>query len=645
MKKSIIVIFVVLFSFLGANMLFATSDPDTTPDPFTFTDRTNVALSTEYKSNAITVTGIDGSTSISITGGTYSKNGGAYTSASGLVLPGNTVKVRKVSASTFSTTKSATLTIGSVSDTFSVTTMAADTQPDPFTFTDRTNASLNTEYKSNAITVAGINTASPISITGGTYAINGGTYTSASGSVSLGNTVKVRKVSSSAYATTKSATLTIGGVSDTFSVTTHALHSAGSLDTEGFNAGGLYPGIIITNTDTCGASPSSAATAIATQADGKLVVVGSAWNCGHGQFVVARYKTDGSLDTDFGTDGVASTQIDNDSAAFAVAIQADQKIVVAGYSAHSGGVTKFAVARYNTDGSLDTVNFNHLGTMPGTVTSFISGGNNTDDEARAVAIQADGKIVVAGYAQAEFKRYYALARYKTNGDLDTTFGGVTGTISSSMGTGDAAIIALAIQPADQYIVAAGQATSSGNGEFFVVRLDATGSWDDAFNGGAVITTIGTGSSWPTSMALQGDGKIVVAGYSSNGSNYDFAVVRYNTNSTLDTTFNTTGKVTTSIGSGNDWANAVAIQSADQKIVTAGYVTTTGSNKDFALVRYNTNGSLDTSFGSSGKVTTQIGTATDNKANGLAIQSDGKIVAAGSSSTATGYNFTTVRYWP
>ena len=223
MKKPIIVILALIYIFLGANMLFAFEDP--TPDAFTFTDRTNVALNTEFKSNAITVSGINTASPISVTGGTYSINGAAYTSASGNVSLGNTVKVRKVSAGTYSTTKSATLTIGTVSDTFSVTTMAnpVDTTPDAFHFTDRTDVALSTEYKSNAITVAGINTASPISIVGGTYAINGGTYTSASGTVSLGNTVKVRKVSSSAYSTTKSATLTIGGVSDTFSVTTLAL--------------------------------------------------------------------------------------------------------------------------------------------------------------------------------------------------------------------------------------------------------------------------------------------------------------------------------------------------------------------------------------------------------------------------------------
>ena len=222
MKKLVIVTVALLCSFLSASNSFCV--PDTIPDPFTFTDRTNVALSTEYKSNAITVSGINAAAPISIVSGTYSINGAAYTSASGTVTVGNTVKVRKVSAATYSTTKSATLTIGGVSDTFSVTTHSATT-PDPFTFTDRTNVALSTEYESNAITVSGINAAAPISIVGGTYSINGAAYTSASSTVSLGNTVKVRKVSAAAYSTTKSATLTIGGVSDTFSVTTLASYT------------------------------------------------------------------------------------------------------------------------------------------------------------------------------------------------------------------------------------------------------------------------------------------------------------------------------------------------------------------------------------------------------------------------------------
>ena len=132
-----------------------------------------------------------------------------------------------------------------------------------------------------------------------------------------------------------------------------------------------------------------------------------------------------------------------------------------------------------------------------------------------------------------------------------------------------------------------------------------------------------------SVAIQSDGKIVAAGYSDDGSNDDFALVRYNTDGSLDASFDGDGKVTTAIGSGADQACSVAIQS-DGKIVAAGY-SNNGSNEDFALVRYNTDGSLDTNFNSDGKVTTEVGSINDY-AWSVTIQSDGKIVAAGVSTT-------------
>ncbi len=206
------------------NVRAVRSTGDTTPDTFAFTDRTGVALNTVVISNTITVYGIDTTTGISISGGTYSINGGAYSSASGAVNNGNTVTVRQTSSGSYSTTTNATLTIGGVSDTFSVTTQAftPDTTPDQFAFTDQTGVALNTTINSNTITLSGINSASPISITGGKYSVNGGSYTSAGGSVNNGNAVTVQLASAGSYSTTTNATLTIGGVSDTFSVTTTA---------------------------------------------------------------------------------------------------------------------------------------------------------------------------------------------------------------------------------------------------------------------------------------------------------------------------------------------------------------------------------------------------------------------------------------
>ncbi|WAK02567.1 multiheme c-type cytochrome [Methylobacter sp. YRD-M1] len=197
---------------------------DTTPDPFYFTDQTGITLNTVVTSNTITVSGINASTAISVSGGLYSRNGGAFTADSGNVNNGDTVRVQQTSSSSDSTTTNTVLTIGGVQDTFSVTTLAAsaDTTPDAFGFTAQTDVALNTAVTSNAVTITGINAPAPVSVSGGSYSINGGAFTSAAGSINNGDSVRVQLTSSSQYSTQTTATLTIGGVQGAFQVTTLA---------------------------------------------------------------------------------------------------------------------------------------------------------------------------------------------------------------------------------------------------------------------------------------------------------------------------------------------------------------------------------------------------------------------------------------
>ena len=183
-----------------------------------------------------------------------------------------------------------------------------------------------------------------------------------------------------------------------------------------------------------------------------------------------------------------------------------------------------------------------------------------------------------------------------------------------------------VQP-DGKIVVAGNSYNGTHYDFAVVRYSADGSRDSSFNGNGKVTTDFDGSDdYGSSVAVQGDGKIVVAGSSGAGSNHKFAVARYNSNGSLDTTFNSTGKVTTSIDINGAYGASVAVQS-DGKIVVAG---SSGSypNDDLALVRYNPNGSLDTTFNGIGKVTTSFVGRTGSRAASLTIQGDGNIVAAG-----------------
>ena len=199
-----------------------TAAKDTTPDAFTFTDQTGVALSSTVTSNEITVSGINAPTAISISNGKYSLNGGAFIATAGTVKTGDKVKVQHTSSANYAAKVDTVLTIGGVSDTFSSTTAAKDTTPDAFACTDQTNVALSAVVTSNELTVAGINAPTAISVTGGKYSINNGAFTATAGTVKTGDKVKVQHTSSANYAAKVDTVLTIGGVSDTFSSTTAA---------------------------------------------------------------------------------------------------------------------------------------------------------------------------------------------------------------------------------------------------------------------------------------------------------------------------------------------------------------------------------------------------------------------------------------
>ncbi|MCC7306375.1 MAG: PxKF domain-containing protein [Acidobacteria bacterium] len=370
--------------------------------------------------------------------------------------------------------------------------------------------------------------------------------------------------------------------------------------------------------------------AVAIQADGKIVVAGYASNGTNDDLAVARYNTDGSPDTTFSGDGKVTTPILGFDQAYSVAIQPDGKIVAAGASGSSSNLD-FAIVRYNSDGSLDTT-FDGDGKVTTPIGSSFDG-------AYSVAIQPDGKIVAAGYTDNAFDTDFAIARYNSDGSPDTTFDG-DGKVVTAFGTSFDGAYAVAIQ-ADGKIVAAGTSMNGAEFDFALVRYNSNGSLDPSFDtDGKVTTSVVTSSDQARSVTIQSDSRIVAAGYSFNGTNTDFAVVRYNSNGSLDTSFSGDGKVTTDVLGFDDFALSIAVQ-PDGKILTAGY-SDNGSDQDFSALRYNANGSLDASFDADGKVTTQVGISHD-QANAVAIQPDGRIVAAGYSLTGSNADFAVVRY--
>jgi uncharacterized delta-60 repeat protein/LPXTG-motif cell wall-anchored protein len=332
----------------------------------------------------------------------------------------------------------------------------------------------------------------------------------------------------------------------------------------------------------------------------------------------------GDLDPTFGDAGKVTTAIGEE--ARAVAVQPDGKIILAGYA--DTGVRVFAVTRYNPDGTLDST----FGTGGTQTTTF--GGNSG---AYAVAVQPDGKIVLGGSAYNGFT--FAVARYNADGTPDLTFG-VGGIETTSVG--DAAEgRAMALQP-DGKIVLAGY---GGDGDVFAaVRYNSDATLDPSFGSGGIQTTAVGEFSGANAVAIQSDGTILLAGWTDvlgNG-DHDFAMLRYDSDGSLDPTFGTGGMQTTAIGSAaaEDAASAMAVL-PDGKILVGGY--TTGDDQDFALARYEPDGSLDTGFGTGGKQITEIGTG-DDAANAMAVQPDGKIVLGGYAAGAD-RDFAVVRYEP
>jgi uncharacterized delta-60 repeat protein len=272
----------------------------------------------------------------------------------------------------------------------------------------------------------------------------------------------------------------------------------------------------------------------------------------------------------------------------------------------------------------------------GKVTTDFTGGF---DQAKGIAIQADGKIVAAGLAPAPGNDNFGLARYNPNGSLDLSFDG-DGRVTTDFAGGFDQANAVAIQ-ADGKIVAAGAAAISGT-DLAVARYKADGSLDPSFDSDGMLTTdYGFGSSFAQDVAIQPDGKIVAAGFGA-ATGFDFFLTRYNSNGSLDTSFDGDGKVTfPGLGSSDNRANSVAIQ-GDGKIVAAGCTSCFSSSSDFALVRYNSDGSLDGSFDGEGNVKTDFAGG-DDQAFALAILSDGRLVTAGGVSVSGGVDFGLARY--
>ncbi len=398
------------------------------------------------------------------------------------------------------------------------------------------------------------------------------------------------------------------------------LNADGSLDPS-FGQGGRV------QTDFGGADNASA---VGVQTDGKIVVVGKSGPAGlntSSAFAVARYNADGSLDTTFGQGGTQLTPLDGSPFTFAtdLVLQGDGKIVVAGAAGRNvvvSGVTTFvedtALVRYNADGSLDA--------------SFGQGGTAMagNSGAAGLDVQADGKFVVMQTT------VHQLVRFNTNGTLDTTFGSSGKVVVDFVGSANEGRDV--VVQADGKIVALGRAQAVT--DFVLSRFNPDGTLDTSFgsNGRA---HAGFGSVEPRKLALQSDGKLLTTGTQLGNIGFPetfFATARFNPDGSLDSAFGESGRVITDPGIA---AAAYSLALENGQPVVAGVARFRGVLTDFALVRYTTDGALDSAFGTGGTAHVDFQGASNDAAAGFTLQADGKIIQVGTN----GVDFALARYNP
>ena len=351
---------------------------------------------------------------------------------------------------------------------------------------------------------------------------------------------------------------------------------------------------------------------------GRIVVVGIAQQHGGNQdFGVVRYLPDGSLDTSFGSNGKVTTAFgDSVDEAYAVALDGVGRVVVSGWTYLSG----FAVARYNPDGSLDTT-FSDDGKVTTMYTGY--------DYGYAVAIDDQDRIIVAGGGASSD---VMLVRYNTDGSLDPSFG-ANGVVVTDFGSWDYAY-AVVLDSAGRILVA-----GTNGGYFLLARHNSDGSLDTAFDGdGKVTTDLGSDDAEARAIALDNDGRIVVAGFMrTSPTAYDFALARYNPDGSLDTSLGGDGIVITDVD-GRDEGRDLVLDSSG-RIIVSGYVDPGDPGDpgpghgphDFAVVRYQPNGCLDSSFSGDGKAITDflpIEMSGSERGQAMVLDGHGRIVVAG-----------------
>lgn len=370
--------------------------------------------------------------------------------------------------------------------------------------------------------------------------------------------------------------------------------------------------------------------AVLVQNDGKLLIVLQL----NGRLLLTRHLADGTLDTAFANKGF--TNGITFSFPYSAALQPDGKVLLAGASTHtySGAKQDFKIARLNNDGTLDAT-FGQSGVV---LTDFGYGA----DVPYAVAVQPDGRIVVAGTAAKDMNTdgVFAIVRYNAKGSLDSTFGTngkqTTGFDFRVQGK------AMTLNSAGKIVVSGTAYLDGSNNAVALVRYDEHGTLDDSFgHEGKVVTTLEQANGNIHGVAVDSHNNILVCGLASTGFyNTTLLLLRYKNDGTPDPTFNGTGLVNALIGIDPYRPTAMVVQK-DDKIIVNGPISNVNAIFDFAVSRFNADGSLDKDFNGSGENITKFDGYTSSNVSAMVLQADGRLVAVGYAANYTSYTYSTL----
>ncbi|MCJ7545855.1 MAG: hypothetical protein MUP30_03355 [Deltaproteobacteria bacterium] len=378
--------------------------------------------------------------------------------------------------------------------------------------------------------------------------------------------------------------------------------------------------------------------AVAIQPDGKLVVLGVSYNGKKHQILVLRFNSDGTRDNTFGVGGVFiyGEKSKGNNYGSGVALQPDGKIIVVGDSYYDKS-REVLVLRCNSDGSLD----NSFG--KGGVATYRSQTKENKDLSFGVKLQSDARIVVVGSTHNGKNYEPMILRYNRDGSLDSSFG--KGGVVTYKGLSDANVWgrAVAIQH-DGRIVMVGVSYTTKKCDVVTVRYNADGSLDKGFGEGGVApsTCPPGGRDWGRSIAMQPDGKIIVAGNTRLGVNTNILLLRYNANGKPDTTFGRGGIASyQSLVKKGNWGQSVALL-PDGKILIVGN-SLSGPKKEAYIARCNSDGTMDSSFGKEGLVLANCPPDNNNWGFAVTTQPDGKIIVVGYAQSGKNRDILVARY--